>query len=90
MNGQPDCARESQMHQQLDRLRAVVKDLHDGVQAMASALTTVMRTEPSPPSPGTDKIGEELIPHANSVRNIANEIAMANQALIDLRGRLEI
>ena len=87
---QPDCARESQMTQQIEKLRGSIEGLQENIQQLTQRLTNVTRLEPEKPTITGEKAAEELVPHANAIRNVTDESVRHTMTLTNLCDRLEV
>ena len=87
---QAECARQSQMNEQIDRLKGSMEGLQENITQLTQRLTNVTRVEPESPTITGEKAAEGLVPHANTIRNVTDEIIQHTKILTNLRDRLEV
>ena len=85
-----ECARDSQMDQQMKSLNTAVKTLQKNIEQLAQRLVNVLRSEPNTAVVVDEKATQELVAHANAIRTVADDIARTTSIVADLRDRLEV
>ena len=85
-------ARQGQTTEQIEQLDKCISILSDSVEQLTDRLSRTLRSSPGlgSGSGGEDKPEDELVPMANSIRQLKQRVGITNKEIQDILSRLEL
>ena len=89
MNGAKE-ARQGQTTGQIEQLSKSISVISESVGHLTDRLSRTLRNQPPSSVVGEDKPADELVPMANSIRQLRHQVEMINNDVEDILNRLEL
>jgi len=89
-SGAGKAERQGQTTEQIEQLDKCISILSDSVEQLTDRLSRTLRNSPGLGLGGEDKPEDELVPMANSIRQLKQRVGITNKEVQDILSRLEL